>query len=147
MKKPMAKKSMAKKSAKKAAPMMMSGSMMKTGGKMMMKAQKGVKTPMQKYKAEYPKADTSAAGDTRFGDEVNAYGPKKVLDKIAAGDKAFNAKYGKDKPAVDKAKPKAKPKAKMGMKVSAKNGMHKMPGGKMMENSSMKKGGKVIKKK
>ena len=90
------------------------------------KAQKGVKTPMQKYKAEYPKADTSAAGDTRFGDEINAYAPKKVLDRIAAGDKAFDAKYGKGKPAVDKvkAKPtKIKVKGKTGIKVKkAQNG-------------------------
>lgn len=85
------------------------------------KAQKGIKTPMQIYKDKYPKADTTAKGDTRFGDEINAYAPKKVLDSIAAGDKAFNAKYGKNKPAVDKPKIKSKPtkiKAKMGMKVS-----------------------------
>lgn len=138
MKKPMAKKSMAKKSVKKAAPMMASP-MMKAGGKMM-KAQNGKKTPMQEYKAMYPKADTTAAGDTRFGDEINAYGPKKVLDRIAAGDKAFDAKYGKGKPAVDKvkAKPtKIKVKGKTGVKVTNK---------KMNMGGMMKKGGKMSKK-
>ena len=140
MKKAMAKKSMVKKSAKKAAPMM-SSPMMKTGGKMM-KAKLGTttsqttKTPMQKYKEQYPGADTTAKGDTRFGDEINAYAPKKVLDRIAAGDKAFDAKYGKGKPAVDKVK--AKPTK---MKAKAKTGT-KMPKKKMNMGGMMKMGGK-----
>lgn len=139
MKKPMAKKSMAKKSAKKAAPMMASP-MMRAGGKMM-KAKLGTtssestKSPMQIYKEKYPDADTSALGDTRFGDEINAYGPKKVLDRIAAGDKAFNAKYGNGKPAVDKAKPKVKLKP---TKIKAKTGAK-------MKTSMMKMGGKMSK--
>jgi len=120
------KKAMVKKSAKKAAPMM--------------KAQNGKKTPMQKYKAMYPDADTSALGDTRFGDEINAYGPKKVLDRVAAGDKAFDAKYGKGKPAVDKAKPKVKAKPTK-IKVKAKTGA-KMPNKKMTMGGMMKMGGK-----
>ena len=141
MKKPMAKKSIGmKKSAKKAAPMM------KAGGKMM-KAKFGTtttdkttKSPMQIYKQQYPDADTSALGDTRFGDEINAYGPKKVLDRIAAGDKAFDAKYGKGKPAVDKVK--VKPTK---MKVKAKTGA-KMAKKKMTMGGMMKKGGKMSKK-
>ena len=130
------------------------------------KAQKG-KTVMQKLKERYPKADTTAAGDTRF-EEYNAYAPKKVLDQINATDSAFNKKYGKGKPAIDK-KPvkkqqaggvtKANPKAPMvdpngafttvqkrtiaGAKMakkgmSIKKGMHKMPNGSMMKNSAMK---------
>jgi hypothetical protein len=130
------------------------------------KAQKG-KTVMQKLKDRYPKADTSAAGDTRF-QEYNAYASKKFLDELAATDSAFNKKYGKDQPAIDK-KPvkkqqaggvtKANPKAPMvdpdgaftkvqkrtiaGTKMakkrmSVKKGMHKMPNGSMMKNSAMK---------
>ena len=72
-------------------------------------------SPMQKLKKMYPDADTSAAGDTRF-EEYNAYAPKKFLDRVNATDKAFNAKYGKGKPAVDKPVVKKK-KAMSGMKM------------------------------
>jgi hypothetical protein len=82
---------------------------------MMKKAQNGKMTPMQKLKKMYPSADTTAAGDTRF-EEYNAYAPKKFLDKVNATDKAFDAKYGKGKPAVDK-KPTVKKKAMTGMKM------------------------------
>jgi hypothetical protein len=64
------------------------------------KAQKG-KTVMQKLKAKYPHADTTAAGDTRF-QEFNAYAPQKFLDELKDTDEAFNKKYGKGKPAIDK---------------------------------------------
>lgn len=66
------------------------------------KAQKG-QTVMQKLKAKYPKADTSAAGDTRY-QEYNSGAPKKFLEEIKDTDAAFNEKYGKGKPAVKKGK-------------------------------------------
>jgi hypothetical protein len=82
------------------------------------KAQNGKMTPMQKLKKMYPSADTTAAGDTRF-EEYNAYAPKKFLDKVNATDKAFDDKYGKGKPAVDKPK-MMKKKAKMGISIKKK---------------------------
>lgn len=89
-------------------------------------------SPMQKLKKMYPDADTSAAGDTRF-EEYNAYAPKKFLDRVNATDKAFDAKYGKGKPAVDKVK--TKKKAKMGIKVAKKAAPKKS----MMTKMSKKK--------
>jgi hypothetical protein len=83
---------------------------------MVKKAQNGKMTPMQKLKKMYPDADTTAAGDTRF-EEYNAYAPKKFLDRVNATDKAFDAKYGKGKPAVDKPKVVKKKKAMTGMKM------------------------------
>jgi hypothetical protein len=68
-------------------------------GKGVIKAQKG--TVMQKLKAKYPSADTTAAGDTRF-QEYNAYAPKKFINQIQDTDKAFDKKYGKGKPAKNK---------------------------------------------
>ena len=59
------------------------------------------KTAMQNLLSKYPGTDTSAAGDTRF-EEFNAYSPKKALKKISDTDKAFNQKYGKNKPAKNK---------------------------------------------
>lgn len=83
------------------------------------KAQEG-KTVMQKLKMKYPDADTSAAGDTRF-QEFNAYAPKKFLKQLQETDAAFDKKYGKGKPAVDKT---TKKKGKMGVSVkkTMKNG-------------------------
>lgn len=72
---------------------------MKAGGSIS-KAQKG-KTVMQNLLSKYPGTDTSPAGDTRF-EEYNAYSPKKALKKISDTDKAFNQKYGKNKPAKNK---------------------------------------------
>lgn len=95
--------------------MMIKKAMMKKSS--VKKAQNGKMTPMQKLKQMYPDADTSAAGDTRF-EEYNAYAPKKFLDKVNATDKAFDAKYGKGKPAVDKTK--VKKKAKMGASIKKK---------------------------
>ena len=83
---------------------------------MVKKAQNGKMTPMQKLKKMYPDADTTAAGDTRF-EEYNAYAPKKFLDRVNATDKAFDAKYGKGKTAVDKPKVVKKKKAMTGMKM------------------------------
>jgi hypothetical protein len=95
-------------------------------------------SPMQKLKKMYPDADTSAAGDTRF-EEYNAYAPKKFLDRVNATDKAFDAKYGKGKTAVDKTptvkKPTVKKKAKMGIKVAKKAAPKKS----MMTKMSKKK--------
>ena len=53
------------------------------------KAQKG-QTVMQKLKAKYPKADTSAAGDTRY-QEYNSGAPKKFLEEISSKIKYFNS--------------------------------------------------------
>jgi hypothetical protein len=89
------------------------------------KAQKG-KTVMQKLKAKYPKADTTAAGDTRF-QEYNAYAPQKFLDQIKDTDDAFNKKYGKGKPAIDK-KPVKKQRAGGVTKASSKTAMMKTGG-------------------
>ena len=95
-------------------------------------------SPMQKLKKMYPDADTSAAGDTRF-EEYNAYAPKKFLDRVNATDKAFDAKYGKGKTAVEKTptvkKPTVKKKAKMGIKVAKKAAPKKS----MMTKMSKKK--------
>jgi hypothetical protein len=81
-------------------------------GKGVVKAQTG-KTVMQKLKAKYPSADTTAAGDTRF-QEYNAYAPKKFINQIQDTDKAFDKKYGKGKPAKNKNGGVTKAKVKVG---------------------------------
>ena len=153
MKKSAPKKAMMKKAPAKSMPAMQAppmqpsvggpgamggGPMMKKGGKVK-KAQDG-RTVMQKLKAKYPDTDTTAAGDTRFR-EFNAYAPKKELNKIAEIDKAFNTKYGKDKPAVDKSPKKKTPNQKKGGVTKKSMKM----GGKM--TTKYKMGGKMSKKK
>jgi hypothetical protein len=138
MKKPMVKKSMAKKSA----PMMMSGSMMKEGGKVM-KAQKGVTKSMKN--PNY--SDSAKVYGKKFDDynaeAVNAMGTSKAsgLRKKAAEARKKEVEFSKKAYGTTPGLPQ-----KNGSVTKAKNGMHKMPGGKMMKNSSMKKGGKMSKK-
>lgn len=67
------------------------------------KAQKGM--TMVQLKKKYPKADTTAMGDTRNEDFSGAYRDKKMYQFVQDADAAFDRKYGKGKPAVDKKKP------------------------------------------
>lgn len=60
-------------------------------------------TAMQKLKSIYPKADTMPKGDLRFQDmgPMDRYN-KADQNRINATNKAFDAKYGKDKLAMKK---------------------------------------------
>lgn len=115
MKKSASKKAMAKKPAMKAPSMQPSiggpgamgagGPMMKKGGKLK-KAQNGAYT-MKKFKKEFPKADTMPSGDLRFEDlaPLNRY-DKQDQKFIMSNQKAFDTKYGKNKPATSTKKNK-----------------------------------------
>jgi hypothetical protein len=85
---------------------------MKKGGAIK-KAQKGM--TMKQLKMKYPSVDTTAKGDVR-GIEMNAYAPKKVLQKYNDTYNAFDRKFG-NKPAKDKKGGVVK-KAKMGTKMT-----------------------------
>lgn len=65
------------------------------------KAQKGATTPMQRLKAKYPSADTSARGDIRFSETYSSL-PSRQRKESDATKKAFDQKYGKGKPAYRK---------------------------------------------
>ena len=96
------------------------------------KAQKGLsvkRTPMQKLKSMYPKADTTAKGDLRFEDMAPLGRYDKVdQNRINATNKAFDAKYGKDKPAKDKKGGVVKKKMKNGGSLSALKASNKRVG-------------------
>ena len=70
------------------------------------KAQKGM--TMVELKKKYPTADTTAKGDVR-GTEMNAYAPKKVVERYSDTYGAFEKKFG-NKPATDAKKPMKKQK-------------------------------------
>ena len=76
------------------------------------KAQKGM--TMVELKRKYPKSDTTAKGDTRFQDYSGAYRDEKMYQFVQDADAAFDRKYGKGKPAVDKKKGATKKKMKTG---------------------------------
>lgn len=77
------------------------------------KAQKGKMTPMQQYKKSYPDADTTKRGDARF-DELPPSIPAAAKRRDAAMRKAYDAKYGKGKPAMQKMGGVTKKKMKTG---------------------------------
>ena len=85
-------------------------------------------TAMQKLKSMYPKADTTAKGDLRFQDmaPMDRYN-KADQNRINATNKAFDAKYGKDKPAMKKGG-SVKKKMKNGGSLSALKGSNKRVG-------------------
>jgi len=116
MKKSAPKKAMMKKAP--AMPSMGGGAMMKKGGKVK-KAQAGM--TMKQLKTKYPDVDTTAKGDVR-GSEMNAYAPKKALQKYNDTYNAFEKKFkggpAKDKPT--KISSPAKKPMKMGGKMSKK---------------------------
>ena len=119
MKKPMAKKSMVKKSAKKAAPMMMSGSMMKAGGKVT-KAKLGTTTSESTKSPNYK--DSAAIYGKQFDDysakAVNAMGTSKAsgLRKKAAEAREKETKFSKKAYGTTP----GLPQKKMGGKMSKK---------------------------
>ena len=118
MKKSAPKKAMMKKAPARSMPAMQApampsmggGAMMKKGGKVK-KAQAGM--TMKQLKTKYPDVDTTAKGDVR-GSEMNAYAPKKALQKYNDTYNAFEKKF-KGGPAKDKPTKKS---MKMGGKMS-----------------------------
>jgi hypothetical protein len=114
------------------------------------KAQKGM--TMVQLKKKYPKADTTAMGDTRYEDFSGAYRDKKMYQFVQDADAAFDRKYGKGKLAVDTPAPsKKKKKMQAGgtVKSTAKSPNKKGAFIDVQKRTlgNMKKGGKMSKKK
>lgn len=109
------------------------------------KAQKGM--TMRQLKMKYPDVDTTAKGDVR-GSEMNAYAPKKVVQKYSDTYGAFQRKFG-NKPAKNKKGGVVKKKMQAGGVAGKqpKAGMVDPKGAytkvQMRTLGNMKKGGKM----
>lgn len=97
------------------------------GGKTL---KKSTPTVMQRLKMKYPDVDTTAKGDVR-GTEMNAYAPKKVLQKYNDTYDAFDKKY------------KGGKSYKMGGKVAKAQGGKTLPPV-TVNSSTMNRGSKSV---